>query len=85
MSVVSVRLDEKLKSKMDKYKHVNWSEVLRKAIAERVALEEMLTKKRSVKMELVREAAGSQDRLRAKTSGKWSGAEEIRKWRDLRK
>lgn len=85
MAIVTVRLDEKLKAKMERLRHVNWSEVVRSAIAERVSLEESLAATRSVNLELVRKAMRDQDRLRAKTSGRWSGAEEIRKWRESRR
>ncbi|MEM2935749.1 MAG: hypothetical protein QW231_01055 [Candidatus Bathyarchaeia archaeon] len=85
MSVVTVRVDEDLKAKMEKLKHVNWSEVIRKAIAERVMVEEALTARRTINMSLLEEAMKDQDRLRAKTTGRWSGVEEIRKWRELRR
>lgn len=32
----------------------------------------------------IKEAMATQDRIRAKTSGKWNGAKEIRDWRDRR-
>jgi len=85
MAIVTVRLDEKLKAKMEKLRHVNWSEIIRSAIAERISLEESLAGARSINFDLLREAVRDQDRLRSKTSGGWSGSEEIRKWRELRK
>lgn len=85
MAVITVRVDEELKAKMEKYKHVNWSEVVRRALAERVMAEEELMAKRNVNADLLLRAVSDQDRLRAKTTGRWSGAEEIRKWRELRR
>ncbi len=32
MPVISVRIDDELKKKMDKYKYINWSEIIRKEI-----------------------------------------------------
>jgi Arc/MetJ-type ribon-helix-helix transcriptional regulator len=85
MTIVTVRLDERLKSKMKRLRHVNWSEVIRAAIAERIWLEESIAARRSINLDLLRNAIADQDRLRAKSSGVWSGAEEVRKWRELRK
>ena len=33
MPVISVRIDDELKRKMDKYKYINWSEIIRAEIA----------------------------------------------------
>jgi Arc/MetJ-type ribon-helix-helix transcriptional regulator len=85
MTIVTVRLDERLKSKMKRLRHVNWSEVIRAAIAERIWLEESIAARRSINLDLLQKAITDQDRLRAKSSGVWSGAEEVRKWRELRK
>ena len=40
MVSVTVRVPEKLKKEMRRLKHVNWSEVIRKSIEERVRLEQ---------------------------------------------
>jgi hypothetical protein len=85
MAIVTVRLDEKLRNKMKKLRSVNWSEVIRSAIVERISLEESLPARRPIDVALLQKAIRDQDRLRAKTSGTWSGAEEIRKWRELRR
>jgi len=85
MSVVTVRVDDELKKRMDRLSHVNWSEVVRRAIAERIALEETLASSRIIDVRRLEEAIRDQDRLRSKTTGKWSGTEEIRKWRELRR
>ena len=85
MAIVTVRVEDKLKSKMEKLPQVNWSEVIRSAIVRRISVEESLTARRSIDVNLLRQAIKDQDRLRAKSSEKWSGVEEIRKWRELRK
>lgn len=85
MSIVCFRIDEELRKKMRRLKHVNWSEVVRQAIAERIALEESLGSLRRVNREALADAVKGIEALRMKTSGGWSGAEEVRKWRELRK
>ena len=71
MANVTVAVPEELKKKMEHVPDVNWSEVARQAFEETIRRKQM------------REAAESTDRLResSKTPG-WSGAAEIRKWRD---
>ena len=82
MKVVSVKVDDYTKAKMEKLREVNWSEVIRRAIMERIELEESLhteiDKRRAI------HASEEMEKIRQKTSGKWSGVEEIRKWRELR-
>ncbi len=74
MANVTITISEELKREMKKRKKTNWSLVARKAFEERLREEEMAM------------AAVGIDRLRAstKTPG-WSGAKEIRKWRDAAK
>ena len=85
MVIITIRIDEKLKKKMEKLNHINWSEVVRQAISNMIEKEESANSEREINFERVRSAAKEQDRLRAKTSGSWSGVEEIRKWRELRR
>ena len=70
-SIVVVRVPKELKEKMRKYKHVNWSEVIRKTIqneVRRLELEEAV--------EIVRE-------IYSKTEeGVYDSAETIRRDRD---
>jgi len=84
MSLITLKIKDEIKKKMRKYKHINWSEVARNAIEERIRLEE-LAEPRHIDRALLREALEGQDRIRAKSSGIWSATEEIRKWRELRK
>ena len=82
MDVVSIRIDDETRKKMRSLSHVNWSEIIRKAIKEKV-LEEEIEKRRLDPASLAT-AARVTDELRRPSPG-WSSAEEIRRWRDLRK
>lgn len=84
MSYITIRVDKKLKKEIEKFRDINWSEVVRRAIKERIKHEKARQKERVVDAKRVRDAIKIQDKLSEKTSGRWSGAEEIRKWRDLR-
>jgi hypothetical protein len=71
MANVTVSVPDDLKKKMEQVGGVNWSEVARQAFEEAVRRREML------------EAAQNIDRIREESkSPGWSGAREIRKWRD---
>ena len=74
MANVTVAVPEELKKKMEHVPDVNWSEVARQAFEDTIRRKQM------------REASEAIDRLResSKTPG-WSGAREIRKWRDSRR
>jgi hypothetical protein len=74
MANVTITVPEELKREMKKRKGTNWSMVARKAFEEAIRQEEMTR------------AAEEIDRLRAssKTPG-WSGAKEVRRWRDASK
>jgi len=80
--VVSFRVDEKLKRKMEELKHINWSEVVREAIAGVIAREEAL--KRGKDLEKMRRAALKSEQLSRLISG-WNSVEEIRRWRELQR
>jgi precorrin isomerase len=74
MANVTITVPEGLKREMKKRTRTNWSMVARKAFEEAIRQEEMTR------------AAEEIDRLRAssKTPG-WSGAKEVRRWRDASK
>ena len=71
---------------MRKYAHINWSEIARNAIIERIEIEEHILNEK-INLNLLKEAIEIQDRIRNKTSINkgWSSTEEIRKWRETRK
>jgi hypothetical protein len=74
MANVTITVPEALKREMKKRKRTNWSTVARKAFEQAIRQEEMT------------KAAEEIDRFRAssKTPG-WSGAKEVRRWRDASK
>ena len=84
MSTITVRIDPEIKRKMRKFSYINWSEVVRKAILERVMVEERL---RGRDWSLVEKAAGEMDKLRMEIQAvygrcDYDSAETIRCWRD---
>jgi nicotinamide mononucleotide adenylyltransferase len=81
VEVVSARVDEDTRRRMRRLRHVNWSEVVRTAIREKIHEEES---RREVDPAEVEEALRLMDRVRRPLRG-FDGVEEIRKWRDLRR
>ncbi len=77
--IISARVDEKTRRRMKGLPHINWSEVIREAIADRLKREE----RREVDPADLREAAKISDALRAPSPG-WDSTEEIRRWRERR-
>jgi hypothetical protein len=82
LEVFSVKVDKRVKEKMRKLPNVNWSEIVRRALAAKIEEEEAKT--RTIDAKSVLEAASLTDKIR-KTSIGWSSTEEIRKWRQARK
>jgi len=70
MSNITIRIPEDLKNRMKQCEGINWSEVARKAFEEAARREEIQC------------AATAIDKLRMESTVEWSGAKEIRKWRD---
>ena len=71
MSNITITVDKALKKTMKELKGVNWSEVARAAFEEKI------------EMERRKKAAQAIKEIRRKSKTKWSGSEEIRKWRDM--
>ncbi|TFG26593.1 MAG: VapB-type antitoxin [Promethearchaeota archaeon] len=84
--MISIKVPDELKKKMKKFPHINWSEIARNAIIERIKIEENILKE-NLDLDLLKEAIEIQDNIRSKTaiSKEWSSTEEIRKWRETRK
>mgnify|MGYP006268835811 CR=1 FL=1 len=83
---ITIRIPEDLKRKMNRIKKVNWSEVVRRAIADRLKMEEKLKTKN---WELVARASKKSDEIRESLEmicGKsdYDSSETIRGWRDAR-
>ena len=75
MSIVSVRVSEEIKKRMNKLKHINWSEVIREAILKALREEEGRNLAKAV---LINE------RIRKKAPEKWDSTKVIRSWRNHR-
>lgn len=74
-TVFTVKLDRELKNLMDRYPHINWSEVVREAIRRRIREEEEKN---------LAEALLINERLRRRGPKGWDSTEEIRRWRKIR-
>ena len=83
MKVVSVKVDDRTKATMESFPEINWSEVIRRKIQDRLEMEERM--RRGIDKKRALKAVVGMDEIRGKMSGRWSGAEEVRKWRDLRR
>ncbi|RLI09447.1 hypothetical protein DRO32_00565 [Candidatus Bathyarchaeota archaeon] len=81
--VVSFRIDRKLKEEMDKFKHINWSAVVREAIARKIEEEKRKALMREKDFSRIRKAARLADELSRRAEG-WSSVAEIRRWRETR-
>jgi len=79
VDVISARVDDETRRRMRRLPHINWSEVIREAINDRIRREE----RREVDTADLREAAKITDSLRAPSPG-WDSTEEIRRWRERR-
>lgn len=71
MSNITITVDTTLKKRMKELRGVNWSEVARDAFEERVMAEQRVKAAKAIK------------KIRKASKAKWSGSEEIRKWRDM--
>ena len=82
--IVTFRVSKKLKERMGRLRHINWSELLRTTVEKSVHEEE---KKLSPRRDPVRMegAIAEMERLSRLAEGsKWVGAEEVVKWRKKR-
>jgi predicted transcriptional regulator len=73
MATITVRVPEKIKKEMKRLKHINWSKVVREAIAE------------EIKREKMRKASQIIEELRAKSKIRWDSVAVIREWREKRR
>ncbi|HIQ13508.1 MAG TPA: hypothetical protein EYH44_03895 [Thermoprotei archaeon] len=79
MPIITVRIDDKMKRMMDELRYINWSEVIRDAIARKIE-EEM---KRKIDRRRLLWASTVTESLRRRGVS-WSSVEEIRRWRESR-
>jgi len=85
VATITVRLPEELKKRMSLFSDVNWSEVVREALMERLELE--FRRRKMSDVERVREGSAVAGRIYEallSTYGKipYNSAELIRRWRD---
>jgi len=75
MPVISVRVSDDIKRRMERFKHINWSEVIRRAIVKVLEEEERRNLAKAVLLN---------ERIRKKAPKGWSSVEVIRYWREHR-
>ncbi|GAA5419471.1 hypothetical protein Stok01_01432 [Sulfurisphaera tokodaii] len=81
MPVISIRIDEKLKKKMDELSYINWSEIIRRKIEEVIEEEEKKKKGKRKDYKRIAEASVKSYEFFLNYGGK-SSEEIIREWRD---
>ncbi|BCU67807.1 hypothetical protein HS7_12440 [Sulfolobales archaeon HS-7] len=81
MPVISIRIDVKLKRKMDELSYINWSEVIRRKIEEVIEEEERKGKKGGKDYKKISEASVRSYQFFLNYGGKNSG-DVIREWRE---
>ncbi len=86
MAILTVRLSDELKKQMKSLKNVNWSQIARRAIEEKVALE---TAHRTKDRAKILEASESMDLLHEDVMRKYGtidydSSETVRLWREAR-
>ena len=75
MPLVTVRVDEKLKREMEKRTHINWSEVIRNTVEDKIKEEGGRN---------LAEAVLLNERLRKKAPEGWDSTKVIKLWRQRR-
>lgn len=75
MTNISVRIDPELKEKMDSLKHLNWSEVIRKAIKSKIQKETEINKAKAVLLN---------EKIRKIAPKNFNSVDIIRKFREER-
>jgi len=75
MAIISVRVSDDIKRRMDRLKHINWSEIVRRAIIKTLEEEEGRNLARAVLLN---------EKIRKKAPRGWSSVEAIRYWRENR-
>jgi len=75
MGIVTVRVDEETKKKMDELGHINWSGVLREAIQRKLEQEKDRDMAKAVILN---------ERVKRKAPAGWDSTKAIRFWRERR-
>ena len=83
-AIVSFRVDKRLKARMDRLRHINWSELLRRYIETVVEQEEMRLRP-ARDQAAIKRAIEEMDRLAKLSAGSgFIGEEEVVRWRRKR-
>lgn len=75
MSIVTVRVDEKTKERMEELAHINWSGVLREAIQQKLEQEKGRDLAKAVVLN---------ERVKREAPAGWDSVKAIRFWRERR-
>ncbi len=75
MSTITIRIDPSIKRRMKKYSHINWSEVIRQAIIEKL---------RELESRDLAEALLINEKLRRSPPKGWDSTKVIKEWRRKR-
>ncbi|RLG74499.1 MAG: hypothetical protein DRO23_06525 [Thermoprotei archaeon] len=75
MTTITIRISSEVKKLMKKYRYINWSEVVREAILNKIHEEERKN---------LAEALLINEKLRRNAPKNWDSTEVIKKWRRLR-
>ncbi len=86
MAIITTRVPDKLRKHMQRFKNINWSSVIRKAIEDRMMIEQSKEIKDKA---LIVAANASIERIFAESSKKYGkieydSAATIRSWREIR-
>ena len=73
MPTISVRIDPKLKERMDSFQHLNWSEIIRQAIRREINAKREYNLAKAVMLN---------DKIRKKAPEDFSSVEVIRRFRE---
>ena len=77
MAIITLRVDDELKKKMEQLKEINWSEVAREAFNDKISEMEFWP---PIDTSRLRAASSDIDTLRRTIRG-WESTSEIRRWR----
>jgi hypothetical protein len=83
VEVVSAKVDDDTRRRMRGLPDINWSEVIRQAILNKIEEEE--ARRIQVDREKIEKAAKETDALRTPSKPGWDSTEEIRRWREARR
>jgi hypothetical protein len=83
VEVVSAKVDDETRRRMKRLPDINWSEIIRQAILNKIEEEE--ARRLQFDKEKLEKAAKETDALRTPSKPGWDSTEEIRRWRDARR